>query len=167
MGLVFQANPPVTTLHQPQNEAQGGNPSQPSRITPTPTAQTPIVGINTPLATPCAGTNTQLQLDLATEVRKGIALGFQAFSNAGLFAQGAGARRIQVTTEEKNKIYSPDAIAALKGYSNTYDIQQLQPIWATFQTTKNVNVHHRHLQFGMEKRAKAHGVDLDRGMQSN
>ena len=36
------------------------------------------------------------QIDLAAEVGRGIAMGFQAFSNAGLFAQGAGAQGLPV-----------------------------------------------------------------------
>ena len=102
--------------------------------------------------------------DLATQVGRGIALGFQAFSNAGLLAQGAGTRGLVTQNEDKGKIYSPDAIAALKGFTYTYDIKDLQPIWTTFQTTKTVDVHRRHLQFGMEKWARDNGVELDRGI---
>jgi hypothetical protein len=102
--------------------------------------------------------------DLATEVGRGIALGFQAFSNAGLLTQGAGARGLTTANDDKGKIYSPDAIAALKGFTHTYDIKDIQPIWTTFQTTKNGDVHRRHLQFGMDKWARDNGVELDRGI---
>jgi hypothetical protein len=78
--------------------------------------------------------------------------------------QGAGVRSIPATGDDKGKIYSADAIATLKGFNNTFDIKELQPIWAMFQATKNVDVHRRHLQFGMEKWAKAQGVELDRGI---
>ena len=103
--------------------------------------------------------------DLATEVGQGIALGLQAFLNAGLFAQGAGTQSLAVGGgDDKGKVYSPDAIAALKGFSNTYDIKDIQPIWSIFQTTKNVDVHRRHLQFNMATWAQNQGVEIDQGI---
>ena len=102
--------------------------------------------------------------DLATQVGRGIALGFQSFTNAGLLAQGAGTRAGLQGVGESTKIYSPDSIAAIKGFSGTADINSLQPIWATFQTTKNLDVQRRHLAYGMEQWARTHGVELDRGI---
>ena len=93
-------------------------------------------------------------------------MGFQAFSNAGLFAQGAGTQGLPgAGGDKKGKVYSPDAIAAaLKGFSNTSDIQDIQHMWAIFQTTKNIDVHRRHLQFNMTNWARAQGVEIDRGI---
>jgi hypothetical protein len=102
--------------------------------------------------------------DIAAEVGWGIALGFQSITNAGLMAQGAGLKGLGALADDKAKIYSPDSIAALKGFSNSRNIKDVQPIWATFQTTKNTDVHRRHLLFGMEKWARAHGVEIDRGI---
>lgn len=50
------------------------------------------------------------------------------------------------------------------GFSSTSNIRDVQPIWVTFQTTKNVDAQRRHLQFGMEKWACLHGVELDCGI---
>jgi hypothetical protein len=109
--------------------------------------------------------STQGPIDLAAEVGRGIAMGFQAFSNAGLFAQGAGTQGLPgAGGDEKGKVYSPDAIATLKGFSNTSDIRDIQHIWAIFQTTKNIDVHRRHLQFNMTNWAHAQGVEIDRGI---
>ena len=102
--------------------------------------------------------------DLATQVGRGIAMGFQTFTNAGLLAQGAGVRAGVTPSGETTKIYSPDSIAALKGFSGTADVNELQPIWATFQTTKNLDVQRRHIAYGMEQWARTHGVELDRGI---
>lgn len=106
--------------------------------------------------------------DLATQVGRGIAMGFQTFSNAGLFAQGAGARpgiaAGGTTAGETMKIYSPDSIAAIKGFSGTGDINELQPIWATFQTTRNLDVQRRHIAYGMGQWARNQGVEIDRGI---
>lgn len=102
--------------------------------------------------------------DLTTQVGRGIALGLQTFTNAGLLTQGVGVRAAMPALGENAKIYSPDSIAALKGFSGTADINELQPIWATFQTTKNLDVHRRHLAYGMEQWARAQGVELDRGI---
>ena len=102
--------------------------------------------------------------DLATQVGRGIAMGFQTFTNGALLAQGAGVRPGLPGLGETSKIYSPDSIAALKGFSGTEDIRELQPIWATFQGTKNLDVQRRHIAYGMEQWARSHGVELDRGI---
>lgn len=102
--------------------------------------------------------------DLATQVGRGIAMGFQTFNNANLLAQGAGVRGGLQGVSDSVKVYSPDSIAAIKGFSGTADIHALQPIWATFQTTKNMDVQRRHIAFGMEQWARTHGVELDRGI---
>ncbi len=87
------------------------------------------------------------------------------FTNGGILAQGGGVRGITSAAGDATpKPYTPDAIAALKGFSGTADINALQPIWATFQSTKNGDVHRRHLQFGMEQWARTQGVKLDRGI---
>ena len=102
--------------------------------------------------------------DLATQVGRGIALGLQAVTNAGLAAQGVGVGSIGSPAGETTKLYSPDAIAAIKGFSCTRDIRTVPGIWATFQTTKNVDVQRRHLHFGMEQWARTQGVEIDRGV---
>lgn len=102
--------------------------------------------------------------DLATQVGRGIAMGFQTFSNASLLAQGAGSRAGLTSAGETTKVYSPDSIAAIKGFSGTGDINELQSIWATFQTTKNLDVQRRHLSYGMEQWARSNGVEIDRGI---
>ena len=102
--------------------------------------------------------------DLATEVGRGIALGLQAVTNAGLALPGQGVKSAMASAGETAKIYSPDAIAAIKGFSGTADINQIPTIWATFQTTKNVDVQRRHLHFGMEQWARSQGVEIDRGV---
>lgn len=107
---------------------------------------------------------SELGSDLATQVGRGIALGLQTFTNAGLLNQGAGTRAPLPVLGEAAKMYSPDSIAALKGFSGTEDINELQPIWATFQTTKNLDVQRRHLAHGMEQWARMKGVELDRGI---
>ena len=53
--------------------------------------------------------------------------------------------------EATPKAYSPNAIAAIKGFSGTLTIAEVQPIWKTFQTTKNTDVQRRHLHSGMEQ----------------
>ena len=50
------------------------------------------------------------------------------------------------------------------GFSYTSQVREVPPIWMTFQTTKNVNVQRRHLQYGMEQWACTHGVEIDRGI---
>ena len=127
-------------------------------LAPTPMVNTPQPQ---PALLPHSGTPSE---DLATQVGRGIALGFQAFTNAGLGAQGAGVQGLAITPGETLKTYSPDSIAAIKGFSCTDDITRLQPIWLTFTTTKNVDVQRRHLHYGMEQWAKSHGVELDRGI---
>ena len=91
-------------------------------------------------------------------------MGFQTFSNASLLAQGAGSRAGLTSAGETTKVYSPDSIAAIKGFSGTGDINELQSIWATFQTTKNLDVQRRHLSYGMEQWARSNGVEIDRGI---
>ena len=102
--------------------------------------------------------------DLATQVGRGIAMGFQTFNNANLLSSGAGIRAGLSSAVDVAKTYSPDSIAAIKGFSGTDDITALQPIWATFQTTKNLDVQRRHIEHGMEQWARKHGVELDRGI---
>ena len=102
--------------------------------------------------------------DLATQVGRGIALGLQAVTNGGLMAAGIGGRPTPTGGGDNVKPYSPDSIAAIKGFSGTADIKEVSTIWATFQTTKNADVLRRHLHFGMEQWARAQGVELDRGI---
>ena len=102
--------------------------------------------------------------DLATQVGRGIALGFQTFTNASLLSPGAGLRAGSSSAVDAAKTYSPDSIAAIKGFSGTADINALQPIWATFQATKNLDVQRRHIEHGMEQWARKLGVELDRGI---
>ena len=128
----------------PSGPTNAGDGSSPDRLLPV-----PAVGVGD---------------DLATQVGRGIAMGFQTFTNAGLLAQGAGTRAGIQGVGESTKMYSPDSIAAIKGFSGTADINGLQPIWATFQTTKNLDVQRRHLAYGMEQWARTHGVELDRGI---
>lgn len=129
----------------------------PPRDTRTTTATTAPAGPTNP-GRVLAGT------DLAAEVGRGIALGLQAATNAGFPLQGLGARNSMATTGEQAKHYSTDSIAAIKGFSCTANIGEVPTIWATFQTTKNVDVHRRYLHFGMEQWARAQGVEIDRGV---
>ena len=60
-------------------------------------------------------------------------------------------QNMMTQTDATPKAYSPDAIAALKVFSGTINIADIQPIWTTFQTTKNTDVQRRHLHSGMEQ----------------
>jgi hypothetical protein len=74
-------------------------------------------------------------------VGRGIALGFQAFQNNGLSAQGAGSHGVSPPGgSDTTKIYSPDLLAAIMGFSGIWNVGEVQPIWTTFQMTKNVDV---------------------------
>ena len=98
---------------------------------------------------------------------RGIALGFQAWFNASFGPIGphtGGGQQINNTSDSTPKAYSPDAIAAIKGFSGTSNIGDIQPIWTTFQSTKNTDVQRRHLHSGMEQWARAQGVEIDRGV---
>ena len=72
--------------------------------------------------------------EIAAKIGRGIALGFQAWSNAALGA--GGTQNMMTQADATPKAYSPDAIAALKGFSSTINIADIQPIWTTVQTTK-------------------------------
>ena len=61
-------------------------------------------------------------------------------------------------------MYLANSIVAIKGFSYTHNINSVQPIWSTFQYTKNVYVQHRHLQPGMVQWAQTQGVELDHGI---
>ncbi len=62
------------------------------------------------------------------------------------------------------KAYSPDAIAALKGFSGMINIAKIQPIWTTFQTTRNTDIQCWHLHSEMEQWARVHKVEIDWGV---
>ncbi len=138
--LGTEALPPTTT--RPANPHQTVLPQAQARIIqPTVPAQGHTGQYGLPTHTPTDSVQHTFPTlsgndDLATQVGRGIALGFQAFSNAGLLAQGAGTQGGASVGDDKGKAYSPDAIAALKGFTNTHDIKDYNRYGPVFKIPK-------------------------------
>ena len=98
--------------------------------------------------------------DFATEVGKGVALGLHALSP---FKHQAGAGMGGVGETDLKKGYGDEDVAALMGFSRVKRGDQLQDIWAYFQTTgmKNVDVCRRQLMARMARWARDRHIPID------
>ena len=135
------------------NAVLGHMPTQ-ARLPP---ASQPIVAANSVIATQPAQ-----QPDWATiahQLKTGIVEGLRSTAEAKLATAEPA-----ITTQLKGKEYEDQQVYMLMGFSHRTSPEDLAPVWAAFQTTKNQDTHRLEIGAGMRKWADKKKIPIVRNM---
>ena len=143
------------------NAVLGTMPQQEGRTTKrtTPTTKPPAT-----ITTITSSTNSNAPkqpdwADIAHQLKTGIVEGLRANAKTKMATQEATA-----ANPHKGKEYEDQQVYMLMGFSHRSTPEDLQPVWAAFQTTKNQDAHRLELGASMRKWADKKKIPIVRNM---